>query len=95
MTKAELPGSAPPTPSSAVPHGKRYMTRVEAAKYITNNWFPHSPKTLAKLAVTGGGPPFRKAGRVPLYADKDLDQYAREKIGPRVSSTSELPKRVA
>ena len=69
MTKAELlSGSAAPTPNPAVTNGKRYMTRAEAAKYITDNWFPHSPKTLAKLAVIGGGPVFRKAGRVPRLA---------------------------
>jgi hypothetical protein len=65
---------------------KRYKTRVEAARYITDNWFPCSPKTLAKLAVIGGGPVFRKAGRRPIYTDA----YARSKIGPSVRSTAEL-----
>jgi hypothetical protein len=69
---------------------KRYRTRVEAAQYITDNWFPCSPKTLAKLAVIGGGPSFRKAGRTPLYTDSDCDDYARSKIGPSVRSTAEL-----
>jgi hypothetical protein len=65
--------------------------RDSAAAYLTEKWgIPTSPRTLAKQACVGGGPPFRKAGRVPLYADEDLDQYAREKIGPRVRSTSEL-----
>ena len=93
MTKAELlSSSAAPPPSPAVTHGKRYMTRAEAAKYITDNWFPHSPKTLAKLAVIGGGPVFRKAGRVPIYIPSDCDDYARSKISQPVCSTAELAK---
>ena len=34
---------------------RRDMTRAETAQYITDHWFPRSSKTLAKLAVTGGG----------------------------------------
>jgi hypothetical protein len=69
---------------------KRDMTRIEAAIYITDHWFPCSPKTLAKLAVVGGGPEFRKAGRVPLYSIAACDRYGRSKIGPLVRSTAEL-----
>jgi hypothetical protein len=86
MTKAELLAGSP-TPAAVT---KRYLTRVEAAEYITDNWFPQSPKTLAKLAVTGGGPAFLKAGRVPIYTPSDCDDYARSKIGPSVRSTAEL-----
>ncbi len=69
---------------------KRHMTRVEIARYISDHWFPCSPRTLAKLAVVGGGPPFRKAGRVPLYSPASADAWAANKIGPLVHSTSEL-----
>jgi hypothetical protein len=69
---------------------KRDMTRVETAQYINDHFFPCSPKTLAKLAVIGGGPPFRKAGRVPLYSPASADAWAASKIGPLVHSTSEL-----
>lgn len=68
----------------------RLLRRKPAAQYITDNYFQSSPKTLAKLAVIGGGPPFRKAGRWPLYAEPDLDVWALGKIGPLVRSTSEL-----
>ena len=73
-------------PSSA----SRPLRRTEAADHISAKHFPCSPKTLAKLAVVGGSPPFRKVGRIPLYAVSDLDEWAMAKIGPRVSSTSEL-----
>jgi hypothetical protein len=75
--------------ATAIP-AERGMTRVEAAQYISRYWFPYSAKTLAKVAVTGGGPPFRKAGRLPLYKRTDCDAWAERKIGPRVHSTSEL-----
>jgi hypothetical protein len=59
------------------------LRRKEAARYLADVWgIPSSPKTLAKQAVTGGGPPFRKAGRVPLYEITELDEFARRRLGP-------------
>jgi hypothetical protein len=67
----------------------RLLRRTEAAQYITDNYsVPCSPKTLAKLAcVSSDGPPFRMAGRFPLYPTSGLDKWARAKIGPLVRST--------
>ena len=69
----------------------RLLRRTEAAKYVTENYgFPCSPKTLAKLAcVSSDGPPFRMAGRTPLYPVTRLDAWALGKLGPLVRSTSE------
>jgi hypothetical protein len=86
VLKAQLSGEA--TVVATPP--RRDMTRCEAAQHITDHWFPYSPKTLAKLAVVGGGPAFRKAGRVPLYSEASVDEWAAGKIGPLVHSTSEL-----
>jgi hypothetical protein len=74
----------------------RLLRRTEAAKYVTDTYgIPCSPKTLAKLAcVSSEGPPFRLAGRFPLYPVSGLDAWARAKIGPLVRSTSEV-RRVA
>jgi hypothetical protein len=73
------------------PSPERRVRRKEAARYITEVWgIPMSPKTLAKLAVTGGGPPYRKAGKFPLYEITALDEFAKTKLSPLVSSTSEL-----
>jgi hypothetical protein len=44
---------------------------------------------MAKLAVVGGGPLFRKAGRFPLYEIVDLDAWAHLKLGPKRRSTSD------
>jgi hypothetical protein len=70
---------------------ERHLRRAEAAKYVveTHN-VPCSPKTLAKLAcISSSGPPFRLAGRFPLYPVSGLDAWARATIGPLVHSTSE------
>jgi len=68
----------------------RYRRRSEAARYVRETWgLPCSPSWLAKLAVVGGGPIFRKAGRFPLYADADLDSWSQSRIGAPRSSTSE------
>jgi hypothetical protein len=75
---------------------ERLLRRSEAAKYLTETYgFPCSPKTLAKIAcVSSDGPPFRHAGRFPLYPISGLDAWAQAKIGPLVRSTSEL-RRIA
>ena len=53
----------------------RLLRRTEAAKYVTDTYgIPCSPKTLAKIAcVSSEGPPFRMAGRTPLYPTIGLD----------------------
>ena len=70
---------------------ERLLRRSDAARYVTETYgFPCSPKTLAKLAcVSSDGPPFRLAGRIPLYPQLGLDTWALAKIGPLVRSTSE------
>jgi hypothetical protein len=69
----------------------RLLRRSEAAQYVVENYgIPCAAKTLAKLAcVSSEGPPFRLAGRFPLYPISGLDEWAQRKIGPLVRSTSE------
>src|SRR4029077_15902837 len=63
----------------------------DAASYITERYgFPCSRQWLAKLAVIGGGPMFRKAGRYPIYEPTELDRWAEARIGPQQRSTSEV-----
>jgi hypothetical protein len=71
------------------------LRRKDAAKYVEEmHGQPCSPKTLAKLVVVGGGPPYRKAGKFPLYEPDDLDEWALAKLSPKVRSSSEfrIPK---
>ena len=66
-----------------------YLRRDHAAQYVRDRWgAPCSPRWLAKLAVTGGGPVFRKAGRFPIYLESDLDTWALSRIGEPRRSTS-------
>jgi hypothetical protein len=70
---------------------ERLFRRSEAAEYIRATWnIPCSTGTLAKYAVIGGGPAFRKAGNVPLYPESALRAWAESKLSPLVHSTSEL-----
>lgn len=67
----------------------KYLRRTEAARYVRDAWgIPCSPNWLAKLAVVGGGPVFRKGGRYPLYLATDLDAWAAARIGAPQLSTS-------
>jgi hypothetical protein len=69
---------------------ERPLRRNEAAAFIRENFnLPCSPRTLAKLACVGGGPPFH-TGRFPLYPVAGLREWAEAKIGPLVKSTSEV-----
>jgi hypothetical protein len=66
-----------------------FLRRDDAASYVQERFgLPCSRSWLAKLAVSGGGPTFRKAGKFPLYAPDDLDAWAISKIGPRQTSTA-------
>jgi hypothetical protein len=77
---------SPPENAETVP----YLRRTDAATYIQSSYgFSCSPRWLAKLAVTGGGPIFRKAGRTPIYSLTDLDAWAQSRIGPPQRSTSD------
>jgi hypothetical protein len=66
------------------------MRRKVASEYLLEeHGVSLSPATLAKLAVQGGGPAFRKDGPFPLYDQPVLDEYAVARLGPLRASTSE------
>jgi hypothetical protein len=69
----------------------KLIDRREASDYL---WIRYGirakPATLAKYASIGGGPPFRRAGRFPVYDTDDLDRWAQMRVSPLVHSTSEL-----
>jgi hypothetical protein len=66
------------------------VRRKEASEYFLEvHGVTVSTNTLAKQAVTGEGPPFKKWGKWPYYDTDDLDEFALEKLGPRRRSTSE------
>src|SRR3954451_15563879 len=50
----------------------------------------YAPATLAKYASIGGGPRFlHDNGRIPLYPETALDEWARSRLSPLKSSTSD------
>jgi hypothetical protein len=68
----------------------RLLRRKGASEYLREtHGLERAPSTLAKLAVIGGGPIFRRAGRVPLYSPEDLDAWAESLLSPPMRSTSE------
>jgi len=67
----------------------QYLRRKAAGAYLKERFGFGSEKTLAKLAVVGGGPAFRKAGPAVLYDPKTLDEWALARIGAPRRSTSE------
>jgi hypothetical protein len=89
-----LSGVSPMTTTTApsVPASQpAYLRREQAAAFVQSTYgFPCSRQWLARLAVIGGGPAFRKASRFPLYDRVDLDSWAKSRIGPRVQKTAEL-----
>jgi hypothetical protein len=61
-----------------------------AAHYIRSKYGQRcSAGWLAKLAVVGGGPTFRKAGRNRIYTEEDLDAWAQSRMSGPMRSTSE------
>jgi hypothetical protein len=71
------------------------LRRREAGEYLLNHYRFSSPKSLAKYATVGGGPPFHKVGNYAIYKRSDLDAWAAERLAQPVNSTSEYKARRA
>ena len=59
-------------------------------EYLRVKFGHGSEKTLAKLAVTGGGPVYRKAGKMVFYTPEDLDNWALSMMGVPRRTTSDV-----
>ena len=66
------------------------LTRDATAAALTEAGYPVRPKTLATKATRGGGPPFQKFSTRPLYTWGLALAWAKSRLSPVVSSTSEL-----
>ena len=51
---------------------QKFRRPDDAATYLREKFGHGSVKTLAKLRCLGGGPVFRKFGRLVLYGEADL-----------------------
>jgi hypothetical protein len=65
-----------------------FLRRRQAADYLQSKYGFGAMATLAKGAVTGDTPCYRKAGKMVLYTKASLDEWALKKIGPPQRSTS-------
>lgn len=66
------------------------LRRRRCAEALTAHGFPVAEKTLATKASRGGGPPYRKFGRVVLYRWDDALAWAEAQLSDPVCSSSEL-----
>jgi hypothetical protein len=71
-------------------HPARYLRRKEAGEYLKSKYGHGSARTLAKLATLGGGPIFRRFGRIVVYDPTDLDAWAKSRLSAPLRSTSDL-----
>ena len=61
-----------------------FLTRRQAADYISQRYFPCAPATLASLSVKGNGPIFRKQGTLRVvYEPARLDEWALTRISSK------------
>ena len=83
LTATSYAAAVPDTPDTR-------LTRRDAAAALTAAGYPVARATLATLASRGGGPPYQRFGRVPLYRWGDLLAWAESRLSAPLSSTSEL-----
>lgn len=71
---------------------EQYLTRQEVSDYLKTRWnLTYSPKTLQKLAVTGGGPQYCIFGNKAVSTSVWIDNWVREKMtAPRVSTSESI-----
>ncbi len=70
---------------------KRPLSRCEASLYLLEKYgIKQAVGTLARKAVMGGGPRFRRGGRFPIYSVDELDLWAEKYLSKCVGTTSEL-----
>lgn len=81
MQTVKLPECLPrPTP---------VLTREKSAAYLSELGYPMTPQRLAKLAVSGGGPAYRRWGNVAVYRVDDLLAWIDERSGAPLAHTSQ------
>ena len=77
--------------ASAIPENlDTLLTRRATAEALSAAGFPVRSATLATKASRGGGPLFRRFGRIPLYRWGDSLDWAASRLTPPIRSTAEL-----
>lgn len=65
------------------------LNRAQCAKLLNEAGYPTSRHTLASLASRGGGPLYRKYGRIAVYRWSDALEWAEDRLGAFRNSASE------
>ena len=60
----------------------KWLRRAATAEALQARGFPVAAKSLATRATRGGGPPFKRFGRIPLYRWGDCLDWANTKLTP-------------
>ena len=68
---------------------KEFLTRREAAEYLTERGLPVTYTTLTKLACTGGGPEYQRWGNKAVSTPQQLNDWIAAKLKAPRRSTSE------
>lgn len=66
-----------------------YLRRKDAAEYLQQRCGAYTAQTLAKLACVGGGPIYRKNGRMVLYTIDDLDTWIASRMSGPIENTAQ------
>lgn len=69
---------------------EKFLRPNEAVEYLRQRIGFGSYRTLAKYRTLGGGPLFRKIGRLVVYRAADLDAWAASRTSEPMASTSDL-----
>lgn len=90
LAPAECGGDQPAEAPSQSRFRRAFLHRDEVSRHLWDAFAIRvAPATLAKLASTGGGPKFHKVGRTPIYPLDEVEAWARKRLGPLLSSSSD------
>ncbi len=73
---------------------KKYLSRREAAAYVSAQGLELALGTLQKMATVGGGPRYAIFGKRAVYTKTDLDAWIEERLGMSASTTTEHASRL-
>jgi hypothetical protein len=74
----------------SIPNDNTRLRRGAFAEALTAAGYPVAATTLATMATRGGGPPYQKFGRYPIYTFGEGLRWAQSRLSPVVTTTSEL-----
>ena len=66
-----------------------FVDQYGLSDHCKKRGLPIEPNTFCKMRCVGGGPPFQKWGRTPVYSLTLADRWIEERLGALRQSTSE------